>query len=481
MTATGPEAAKSRGPVSRPEIIIVGDIMPRVTFNIQQRRIGVSPRGISGNENVSETTEKPTSGGNLDFVTTVAPAGFIDSANFSLFEKALERAASHPARFSILDLSRVHYINSTGISAIIRQFGIYRERKGLLVLAAVPRSVGLSMHLLGVTSFISFHKETSHAEEHLLEVMQQTPEDAEATEGAKGARESAQSGQRVFVPLRRALSPLSGSRVLLVTPVDNRFVRILRRRFHNLNGQFHIAHDTKGALTSIQKTRPHVVVLDSRMDPGGDFVTELKMHPGLSLISVIKIYPPGSHEAESDLDFKVWENDYLIDPFEILELFSLTEAELIRVPKDSKVFYQQIRFQFRVTEENVERANRLSDLLIQGVLESEEDRTAMYAAIKEGLDNAVVHGNNKDVTKTVDINFLIDRTKLTVIIQDEGRGFDFLYYLSNINDRENFDRARRRILDEGRRGGLGIILMHRCTDRIEYSGSGNTLRLEKNL
>lgn len=478
MTVSGPEVAKSKGPVSRPEIIIVGDIMPRVTFDIQQHRIGVSPREISGNESVSRTTKKPASGDNLDFVTTVAPAGFIDSANFPLFEKALERAASHPARFSILDLSRVHYLNSTGISAIIRQFGIYRERKGLLVLAAVPRSVGLSMHLLGVTSFISFHKETSHAEEYLREVIQQTPEDAK---GAKRARESAESWRRVFVPLRRVSSPFSGSRVLLVTPANNRFVRILRRRFHNLNGQFHIAHDTKGALASIQEARPHVVVLDSRMDPGGDFVTELKMHPGLSLISVIKIYPPGSHEAKSDLNFKVWENDYLIDPFEILELFSLTEAELIRVPKDSKVFYQQIRFQFRITEGNVERANRLNDLLIQGVLESEEDRTAMYAAIKEGLDNAVFHGNNKDVTKTVDINFLIDRTKLTVIIQDEGRGFDFLYYLSNINNRENFNRARRQILEEGRRGGLGIILMHHCTDRIEYSGSGNTLRLEKNL
>ena len=151
------------------------------------------------------------------------------------------------------------------------------------------------------------------------------------------------------------------------------------------------------------------------------------------------------------------------------------------MPKDRKVFQQQVRFQFRVSEENVERAIRLSEVLVSGVLSTEEDRTAMCAAIKEGIDNAVVHGSGKNESKTIDINFLIDRSKLTVIVQDEGGGFDYEYYLAHVEDRDHLERARRNIIEEGRRGGLGIILMHRCTDRIEYSGVGNLLRLEKNL
>jgi len=68
-----------------------------------------------------------------------------------------------------------------------------------------------------------------------------------------------------------------------------------------------------------------------------------------------------------------------------------------------------------------------------------------------------------------------------VIVEDQGKGFDFEYYLSRIDSREAFEKARRRILEGGQRGGLGILLMHKCCNRLEYSGAGNIVRLEKNL
>ena len=106
---------------------------------------------------------------------------------------------------------------------------------------------------------------------------------------------------------------------------------------------------------------------------------------------------------------------------------------------------------------------------------------ALYAAVKEGIDNAVRHGNLSDPAKTVDVNVLVDRKKITIIVEDEGNGFDFEYYLQRLDDEEAFEKAKRRILEEETRGGLGILLMYKCTDRLEYSGAGNILRLEKNL
>ena len=43
-----------------------------------------------------------------------------------------------------------------------------------------------------------------------------------------------------------------------------------------------------------------------------------------------------------------------------------------------------------------------------------------------------------------------------------------------------FERAKERIR-AGNRGGLGILLMHKCSDRLEYTGRGNVVRIEKNL
>ena len=38
-------------------------------------------------------------------------------------------------------------------------------------------------------------------------------------------------------------------------------------------------------------------------------------------------------------------------------------------------------------------------------------------------------------------NFLVDHKKVTVLVEDEGKGFDFEYYLSRIDSREAFEKA----------------------------------------
>jgi anti-sigma B factor antagonist len=406
--------------------------------------------------------------------------GFIDTGTFEQLEKRLETAFNRQERFLILNFADVHYINSTGISILIRYYDLYRERGGSLVLASVSKSVGVSLHLLGVTSIIPFHKDRDAALAALSKSLRETAAEPAGAHTAPPASPVAAAPRRTFVlPLMRRRRPLNGARVLLLLPRPNRFSRVLRRRFQRLNGDFKISHSTQEAAEIIHSLEPDLVVLDHRMDPRGDFTARLKLQPKRSLISVIKIYEKGS-VVEPQADFRIWENDYLVDPFDVLELFSLSEAELMRVPRDRKTFHQQVRFEFGTTPENLEKANKLSESVIRNCLSSDEDRTALIAAVKEGLDNASRHGNGWDGAKTIDVSFLIDRHKATVIVEDQGSGFDFEYYLSRLDDKETFERARRRILEEDQRGGLGILLMHRCVDRIEYSGSGNVLRLEKN-
>jgi serine/threonine-protein kinase RsbW len=225
---------------------------------------------------------------------------------------------------------------------------------------------------------------------------------------------------------------------------------------------------------------PDLVVIDNRSDPKGEFVSRVKIHKERSLTSIIKLYARDT-DVEGGVDFKIWENDYLIEPFEVLELFSLTEAELTRLPKDKKVLHQQVHFEFRTTQENVEKAYKLADVILRQAGVTADEATALYAAVKEGIDNAAIHGNRFDGEKSINVNFLVDLKKVTVLIEDEGTGFDYEYYLTRLDDQETFERAKRRILDEGVRGGLGILLMSKCTNRLEYSGAGNILRLEKNL
>jgi len=426
----------------------------------------------------SRVKEKKIADGQSETFFHVRFSGFVDAANYSAYERALEEVYRKGGRFVVVDFSELNYINSTGISAVIRFFGLYRERLGAFCLACVPKSVGLSMHLLGVTSLIPFLKDVEAARHHFEDVVNGKVQIQKEEEAGPGQAEL--RAPRRQVTLRRPSADLANSRVLLLYPVKGRFSRILRLRFSRLDGRFVLLHDIKEALDRYDELNPDLVLVDGRLDPKGEFVTRLKIAKGRSLTSVIKLYEKAT-DVEREVDFKIWENDYLVDPFEILELFSLTEAELRRVPRDRKVFQQQVHFEFRSSPANIEKANKLSDLIIRQSILEEEDRTALFAAVKEAMDNGIVHGNRRAKDLTIDVNFLVDNRKVTVLVEDQGKGFDFEYYISRIDTREAFEKAKRRIMEEGQRGGLGILLMSKCCDRLEYHGSGNVVRLEKNL
>ena len=401
--------------------------------------------------------------------------GFIDAANYMGFEKALERADGDSPRFLLIDFSLVNYINSTGISALIRFSESYKDRGGLLCLAGVSRSVGLSMHLLGVTSLIPFTQDVQSGLDYISGFLDgknpAMPVMAEAAEA--GAAPSAAAPP----PAPEADEAVH---VLVLSPSATRFTQVMEHRFSHLRGTYHMLGDAGEALRRFEEIAPDLVVLDERCDPEGDFVNKVKAKKKRSLTSVIKLYPDQAAVGRQR-EFKIWENDYLVDPFEIQEFFALTEAELARVPKDRKVFSQQVRFDFLGKKECVENAYRLSDLVIRQAMEEEDDVTSLYAAVKEGIDNAVAHGNRRQEDQSVEVNFLVDNTKVTVLIEDQGGGFDFEYYLSKLNREDAFEEARTRIIEEGTRGGLGILLMSRCADRLHYAGNGNILRLEKNI
>ncbi len=409
--------------------------------------------------------------------------GFIDAANFRTFEKALDEAAAEDKKSLVVDFARVSYINSTGISALIRHFERYRERGGVLCLVSVSKPVGLSMHLLGVTSLISFAKDVAAGRAYVTDFLRNPRRVSAAPpvvpEVAPSSSHTA-VGEHDKPAAAAAETRVAQGRVLVISPVKSRFTSVLGRRYKRRAAVYHLVHDVHEAFRQFDSINPDLVVVDDRCDPDGEFVSRTKVQKERSLTSVIKIYGRET-DVQGSVAFKIWENDYLIDPFPMLEFFSLVEGELRRVPRDRSVFNQQVHFEFRTTDENVQKAYKLADLVIRSGVNDEEEITALYAAVKEGIDNAVVHGNGRDEKKTVDINFLVDHSKVTVIVEDQGAGFDYEYYLSRLHRDDAFEEAKRRIVQENMRGGLGILLMSRCTDRLQYSGPGNTLRLEKNL
>jgi len=419
------------------------------------------------------TEERRTPGPRSQPYTLVHLEGFIDAPNYREFEAELEKLVRAHHIHLVLDFRQVQYINSTGISAIIRFHESCRERGGQLILIQVSRNVGLTMHLLGITSLVPFLRDEAEAAA-AIESGESDLSTSVDFDGADGADRAPRE-----IPVLVESAPEAAGTAVLVVPSGGPFASILERRVAMLNGRFHLCHDVETVLRNLEEWKPDLVVMDQRVGGVDEFVERLKIDSDSPLTSVIVIYPRGT-EVDRQQEFRIWENDYLVDPFDLMKLFVLAETELRRVPKDRNLFSQQVRFEFASIRDAMDKGLKLGNRLLSKLDVSDADRTALYAAFKEAVENAAAHGNRFDPGKRIVVTFVVDPRRATFLVQDEGEGFDHVYYMSQIDSKEAFERAKERIR-AGNRGGLGILLMHKCSDRLEYSGRGNVVRIEKNL
>ena len=89
-------------------------------------------------------------------------------------------------------------------------------------------------------------------------------------------------------------------------------------------------------------------------------------------------------------------------------------------------------------------------------------------ALEEALVNAIKHGNQMDPNKKVQIECRIDRDRVWVRIEDEGKGFD-VAGLPDPTLEENLEKP----------SGRGVLLMREFMTRVEYNAKGNCVILEK--
>ena len=94
---------------------------------------------------------------------------------------------------------------------------------------------------------------------------------------------------------------------------------------------------------------------------------------------------------------------------------------------------------------------------------------AIHLVMREGLTNAVRHGNKSDPDKLVEFQLKINRGKsICLEIADQGEGFDW-------------KKQQLSGLPEDTTHGRGILIMESYFTRYSYNQKGNRLYLEKRL
>lgn len=109
----------------------------------------------------------------------------------------------------------------------------------------------------------------------------------------------------------------------------------------------------------------------------------------------------------------------------------------------------------------------ISEIFIQYLHSHDiKDADAMQIAFEEALTNAIVHGNNNDYSKNVNISFSIKQNMLEISIEDEGSRFNYKAIKIN-ND------------DVYRKNGRGILLISLYTDSFHFEDYGRKIVMNK--
>lgn len=102
---------------------------------------------------------------------------------------------------------------------------------------------------------------------------------------------------------------------------------------------------------------------------------------------------------------------------------------------------------------------------------SEEAAFGVDIAVREAVTNAVLHGNQQDQTKTVQVTFAGSSQDLLITVRDQGAGFD-PESVPDPTDPQNVLKT----------SGRGIFFMRTFMDKVEWSRhpeGGTVVRMTK--
>ncbi|MFP6618667.1 MAG: ATP-binding protein [Pirellulaceae bacterium] len=99
---------------------------------------------------------------------------------------------------------------------------------------------------------------------------------------------------------------------------------------------------------------------------------------------------------------------------------------------------------------------------------SDQDVFAVHLSLEEAIVNAILHGNQGDPQRSVDIKFHVAETHVRIEIVDEGPGFD-PDGLPDPTADENLEKP----------SGRGVMLMRHYMDEVQYNKRGNHVIMVK--
>ena len=271
---------------------------------------------------------------------------------------------------------------------------------------------------------------------------------------------------RVSSHLRKQVAERSGGLGIFISRDDELTASELADRMARLEYKMEAFPTLAGAHRKLGRKLPGVDFVVIGMPIGeeeyGEIVFLLKMGDATGSIPVVRMMLP---DWESTLPSRM-----RVEPDEsvqsIDDVMRCVRENGERWREEKQLFRRLICLRGPSDLENIERAGSLMSKFVERVLPSETEAFKLASACREAIERAGRLGNRESRDRFLDIQLLEDKERMTLIIQDEGRGFD--------RQAAAGVQGRDQVPDE-----LGLTLIESCTDHMEFEESGHRLTLVK--
>jgi DNA-binding response OmpR family regulator len=235
------------------------------------------------------------------------------------------------------------------------------------------------------------------------------------------------------------------------------------------------------ALAVIAEKKPDLILLDLMLPDidGFDLCDRLKRARETNLIPIIMVtaLQDAHHRAAG---VRVGANGYLTKPFTPSQLYEMVESGLAwHEEHKQRGTTGEINFDIRSELTYLLQASdMLADLFAHTPL-SERHLKDLKQAVMEMGGNAIEWGHEKNAELVLRITYRIDPSAVTLIIKDQGPGFDPKNLPHAASDEDPIGHIEIRNEMGRREGGFGIMLARGLVDEFRYNRSGNEVTLVK--
>jgi anti-sigma regulatory factor (Ser/Thr protein kinase) len=167
--------------------------------------------------------------------------------------------------------------------------------------------------------------------------------------------------------------------------------------------------------------------------------------------------------------------DKLIDDMEKTadeEVFDFAKEDLFYRTTKEPSLRKSIAFVIPSRDKFIDQSQVFLSRMVKASGMDEEKFDAFMTCAKELILNAHRHGHKYDETKKITIRYRDRGDRITVVVGDEGAGFDHRAMIAAVNAKNAAQAARERY-QAGGFGGLGFQLITKLADELTYNDLGN--------